>query len=295
MKPFQEQTYYELLEVQTQASMDEIRRAYERASELYSPDSVAMYALEDPSLATDLRARLREAMEILTDEDLREEYDRMIGIAPRHAPAEILRREQEREEGTDEELPAQLAMAEVIASAETVNSTHRELRVSYVERAEAAAPARALEDTQPNPRPSLPEAQPANELRASARPQTRLDAAPEMAAEAAIADAESAMAQVAAKVKEVAATPKPKPLEIPPDAEFNGELLRRAREARGLTVGQMADRTRIGSRHLENIEADRHAELPANVYLRGMLMSLAKELGLDGNRVAKSYLAQAKR
>ena len=30
--------------------------------------------------------------------------------------------------------------------------------------------------------------------------------------------------------------------------------------------------------------------LPANVYLRGILMSVARELGLDGLRVARSYL-----
>jgi cytoskeletal protein RodZ len=42
---------------------------------------------------------------------------------------------------------------------------------------------------------------------------------------------------------------------------------------------------------LENVEADRYAALPAPVYLRGILMSLARELGLDGIKVSKSYLA----
>ena len=56
---------------------------------------------------------------------------------------------------------------------------------------------------------------------------------------------------------------------------------------------QVADRTRISSRHLENVEADRYGALPAPVYLRGILMNLARELGLDPLRVSRSYLALA--
>ena len=72
MKPYQEQNYYELLEVTPSASPTEIRAAYERAVETYSDDSVAIYALENPAQAGELRDKLREAMEILTDQGLRE-------------------------------------------------------------------------------------------------------------------------------------------------------------------------------------------------------------------------------
>ena len=58
MKPYEEQTYYELLEVPAGASAEEIRAAYQRAAEIYAPDSVALYALEDPSQAEALRARV---------------------------------------------------------------------------------------------------------------------------------------------------------------------------------------------------------------------------------------------
>ncbi|NRD58054.1 helix-turn-helix domain-containing protein [Corallococcus exiguus] len=108
-----------------------------------------------------------------------------------------------------------------------------------------------------------------------------------LAQDSAIATAESALAQVAAKVREA----RPRGVDIPSDAEFNGELLRRVREARGLSIQQLADRTRISVRHLENVEADRYTALPTTVYLRGILMNLARELGLDPLRVSKSYLA----
>jgi cytoskeletal protein RodZ len=55
-------------------------------------------------------------------------------------------------------------------------------------------------------------------------------------------------------------------------------------------VPQLSERTKVTRHHLENIEADRFKALPAPVYLRGILMSLARELRLDGQKVARSYL-----
>jgi ribosome-binding protein aMBF1 (putative translation factor) len=116
-----------------------------------------------------------------------------------------------------------------------------------------------------------------------------LEEAQQLAQESAIATAEAALAQVHAKARE----PRPKPIELPPHTEFNGELLRRVRESRGLTLQQLAERTRISTKHLENVEADRYAALPATVYLRGILMNIARELVLDPLRVSRSYLALA--
>jgi radical SAM protein with 4Fe4S-binding SPASM domain len=74
---------------------------------------------------------------------------------------------------------------------------------------------------------------------------------------------------------------------------WTGEVLRQLREARGLSLQQLSERTKITRHHLENIEADRFGLLPAPVYLRGILLSLARELRLDGQKVARSYLERA--
>jgi hypothetical protein len=87
--------------------------------------------------------------------------------------------------------------------------------------------------------------------------------------------------------KEVA---PPRPLAVPEGAAWSGEMLRRVRESRGLTLPLLAERTRITRHHLENIEQDRFKALPAPVYLRGIIMSMARELRLDGQKVARSYL-----
>ncbi len=324
MKPFEEQTYYELLEVAPNASAEEIRAAYDRLSKLYGDDNVALYGLADPVEAKKLRERLLEAMEILTDEDLRDEYDRSIGLPPRPRPVQPAGVPDE-----TERMPEQLAMGDILAGAEAVHSTVPRVAVSYIPHlprpevfvASSAEPARP--ETTPTPPPAeavrarpsrtpetavaqpiaLPEPPPRMDEpppppRPSPQPRpngaraVEAELAPEIAQETAIGIAESALAQVSMRVRErPPPLERPRPLEIPPDAEFNGELIRKARESRGVSLAQLAERTRIGTRHLENIEADRYDELPATVYLRGILMSIAKELGLDALRVSKSYLA----
>ncbi len=522
MKPFEQQTYYEILEVPVTAPDEEIRAAYERAIEMYSPDSIAVYTLVDPGQIDALRARLTEAMEILTEPDLRAEYDRMIGVSradantvanmatslveaasavapsapvaaapapasapeapaastpvastvaaapapstapavaeagPASAPTPVEPPTAPVQQGAAAEPPAAAPTPPAVSPApehlvvpgtmtpRQIHAAFRSYTLSYVpllvpaptvtgvlesspfsppsqpestpvaqgapreaqapapqppstapavEAAAApvaeapvepapaapsapavsvsaepsqpipaqpveepsrppepapaaatpAAPAPALEHPEEEelsgaraPRPSPADARPAASrpgaptgrysristtpppLHPSARrtPQAAAPAQPgrpgaepgkgsarpgqgtgldleeaqQIAQESAIATAEAALAQVAAKARE---QPRPKPVELPPNTEFNGEVLRQVRESRGLSLHQLAERTRISSKHLENIEADRYAALPATVYLRGMIMSVARELTLDPLRVSRSYLALA--
>ncbi len=76
--------------------------------------------------------------------------------------------------------------------------------------------------------------------------------------------------------------------------EITGAVLRRVREARGMSLRHIANVTKIGIRFLEYIEEERHAFLPAPVYLRGFLTEYAKLVGLEPRRVAESYMARMK-
>jgi hypothetical protein len=86
-----------------------------------------------------------------------------------------------------------------------------------------------------------------------------------------------------------AARPAPPP-SATPAGPWTGAALRAVREARGLSVAQLAERTRVTRHHLENVEGEQYERLPAVVYLRGILMAVAKELRLDGQKVSRSYL-----
>jgi curved DNA-binding protein CbpA len=79
-------------------------------------------------------------------------------------------------------------------------------------------------------------------------------------------------------------------LEPPEGSAWTGDLLRQAREARGLSILQVSERTKVTRHHIENVEAERFDQLPVTVYLRGIVMAIARELRLDGQKVARSYM-----
>ncbi|NNL84939.1 MAG: hypothetical protein HKP27_04765 [Myxococcales bacterium] len=81
------------------------------------------------------------------------------------------------------------------------------------------------------------------------------------------------------------------PLEDDDGSPFTGARLRRARLARGIELEQVASVTKVMVRHLESIEADRYADLPAPVYARGFVSAYARCIGLDADRVCRDYMA----
>jgi curved DNA-binding protein CbpA len=92
----------------------------------------------------------------------------------------------------------------------------------------------------------------------------------------------------------------PEPEDVRPEPgvlpePVTGADLRRVREARGVALKEIAKASKIGVRFLEYIEADRHADLPAVVYLRGFLQEYARAVGLHPQRTAGSYLARIPR
>jgi cytoskeletal protein RodZ len=72
-------------------------------------------------------------------------------------------------------------------------------------------------------------------------------------------------------------------------ADSLGEKLRQAREARGYTIREVADQTRISVRHLEGIEADDYSSLPGGVFNKGFVKSYARFVGIDEKEALADY------
>ncbi len=68
-----------------------------------------------------------------------------------------------------------------------------------------------------------------------------------------------------------------------------GELLRRYRDSHGVPLKAVAERTRVPQRLLEAIEAEDFTQFPVRVYLRGFVMSYARDLDLDPGAVWTCY------
>lgn len=256
MKRLADQTLYEILEVPQDAAPPAIAAAYERARSLYGPGSLATYTLMTPEEAAVLTSRIEEAKQTLLDADARARYDASLAPQAQGRPA-------------------------------------------AGENGSAAPPfAAALPPVIPAVQPRAPEPEPASGPESSA-------AGPADLFQVAVVAAPPPPAPIRLEREIVALPPEPPPsvaagapppppgapeIPMPEGALWTGEALRRVREARGITVQQIAERTKVTRHHVENIESERFSALPAPVYLRGILLSIARELRLDGQKVARSYL-----
>jgi len=182
MRPLEEQSLYDTLEVTKDASPEDIERAYQLASSVWEESSLAGYGVIESGDVELIRERVELAYRTLRDPEERQEYDAQLELA--------------------------LGAAAEPAAAQTLDP---------------------------------------------------LDA---------MADLNEAV------------------------GEFDGERLRRVRLQRGLELDEIAKATKVNPTYLRFIEEERFDELPAAVYVRGFVVGYASCLGLDGKRVAKSYMTR---
>lgn len=291
MKRLSDQTLYEILDVREDAPVTEIEAACQRALALYGPGSLATYTLMTPDEASLLTRRIEEARATLLDPGARARYDEAL----QHRPAEPVAAAS----GANGAGAGFTSLPPVIPAAQPPQPPAEAPRA-----AQPAHPAEPRASPAPGPGGGIEEARPAillaDALQAGPAPEEGgRDAAVPPAQKPILlqheippklpAPAPAAVPPPRAEAKESAA-----PVPMPAEGEgWTGEALRAVREARGLGIQQMAERTKVTRHHIENIEGDRFAALPAPVYLRGILLSIARELRLDGQKVARSYLDRA--
>jgi flagellar biosynthesis protein FlhG len=88
--------------------------------------------------------------------------------------------------------------------------------------------------------------------------------------------------------------PLPPEPAIGPETEITGSLLRQLREARGIDLMTISQKTKVAINHLRAIEEERFTAMPAPVYVRGFLVEFAKYLRLDVARILATYFTRYK-
>lgn len=68
-----------------------------------------------------------------------------------------------------------------------------------------------------------------------------------------------------------------------------GELLKRAREERGLSLDDIQETTKIRKRYLEALESGDHTVLPGAFYVRAFVKNYSEAVGLDYEEVLRLY------
>jgi cytoskeletal protein RodZ len=81
-----------------------------------------------------------------------------------------------------------------------------------------------------------------------------------------------------------------------PAAEGNavggfGERLRREREMRSITLEEIAEATKIGTRSLKALEEEDFAKLPGGIFNKGFVRAYARYLGIDEEEAVADYQA----
>ena len=70
-----------------------------------------------------------------------------------------------------------------------------------------------------------------------------------------------------------------------------GDKFRKARETKELSLDDVSNVTKIGTRMLQAIEEENFEQLPGGVFNRGFIRAYAKHLGLDSEEAVNDYLA----
>ena len=73
-----------------------------------------------------------------------------------------------------------------------------------------------------------------------------------------------------------------------------GQRLRQAREARNITLQEIAATTKIGTRALQALEWERFEQLPGGIFNKGFVRAYARCVGLDEEETVAAYMEAAK-
>ncbi|MFN6964078.1 MAG: helix-turn-helix domain-containing protein [Pyrinomonadaceae bacterium] len=68
-----------------------------------------------------------------------------------------------------------------------------------------------------------------------------------------------------------------------------GQKLRQAREARGISVSEVAEQTRISPHYIDSIENDDYKTLPGGIFNKGFVKSYARFIGFDEQEALADY------
>lgn len=71
---------------------------------------------------------------------------------------------------------------------------------------------------------------------------------------------------------------------------LDGPFLKKIRESKDIDIETISSASKVSVNYLRAIEENAFVRLPAPVFIRGFVVSYAKALGLDANKIANSYM-----
>lgn len=296
-----EATYYDILEIRPDASATDVRTSYQRLKQSYKKDNIALYSVMDASDTQDMIAKIDEAYQVLSDPDLRREYDERHGILSSVSDKIVsIDRTPPMENGDDLDL---LVPPSTDFGESSIFGSNSGDRTGNFERTgKISRPESSFFDLNPPSKQNVP----------GLRPEEK--ALPKAAEESMSAALGSTSAQVlqptsAGVTSERRQIPTRRSVDahafqqaksafdaiqeqIDQEVEWRGSFLRKVRELRRYSMDDIHDQTKISKMYLVAIEEENFNKLPAAVFVRGFILQISKVLRLPGDRVATAYLSR---
>jgi curved DNA-binding protein CbpA len=275
-------TYYDILDLQTTATAQEVRDAYLRTKATFHRDSVAIYTLISPEEREDMMRRVEEAYQTLSQPDLRRQYDQSFGFSPNTESLLYSQQDTAPPQYLSEENQSRLALGQTGATAQTVVSIDRVPPMENHPNSDALLIPPATDFLPPKSQMTPP---PPVILKPNPPPRAASDIEYMSRPYRPFRDVPSTTPPLNSVLTEA----------IDMEKEWSGPFLKKVREAYKISLEEMSGITKVTKTYLTAIEDENYSKLPAAVYIRGFVTQMAKVLRLPHDKVAVAYLTRYKR
>jgi Helix-turn-helix domain/DnaJ domain len=258
MKSLKSQNYYDVLGVPRQASPEEIRSAYEISRHTFQENSLATYSLFSDQENQEILALIAKAFETLFNPESRRAYDAVL-LQQEGEPPPLPVRRTGPGNGTGTAAPS--------------HAGQTSLPGVHTAAARPRPPVAQMTPAEPA-RPAPPTGTPVPLFRTSSQPQATIT--PSGPKPAPVPDA-----------------PAPNPAKdeyVKTVVRYDGAVLKKLRLIYGMSLEDLAERSKIRRAYLEYIEEENFQFLPAAVYVKGFVTLMATIYGLPVQRVAEEYM-----
>ncbi len=248
------QNFYDILEITSDSSPQDIRDSYIRLKSAFSKDSMALYSLIETNETAGLIIQIENAFKILSDPERRKKYDR----------------EYHQKIGTDEKDFFSNSEEEEIKDPSNVTSIDRIPPMEDSTMTENMLVAPSTDFTSAS-----------NEDAGKTKDLNRVE--PKRST---LPSENSAITfnqnNESTEIEQL----------IQNEKDFHGDFIKKVRETRRISIEEMAEFTKVSRTYIRAIESEDYSHLPAAVYLRGFIIQIAKKLNIPHDKVAASYVAR---
>ncbi len=280
-------TLYDILEISPDATPQEIRTAYLQAKMAYRRDSVALYTLISEDETQDWLRKIEEAYQILSHVEKRKEYDQLHGhlnfSSSFASPTSLTSASRSVSNSNEKTFLDSSSKIVSIDRVPPMDSETAETALLVPPTTDFAARADSASDSNSNTAQSSRSAT----VSSTSSPfglstNDPFGAKKSTPPAVPLSVSRNQFSEIDASLED----------EINKETEWKGVFIRRIREARKVSLEELAEYSKISRSYITAIEDENYGRLPAPVYLRGFIIQVAKFLKLPHEKVASAYMAR---